>query len=97
MRLELHSAARRELHLAIDWYLVEANKVTAARFIDEFEQLTTLIRDNPNLGKPEEAGARRFVFRRFPYTLVYRILADRIEILAVAHQSRRPEYWTSRL
>jgi plasmid stabilization system protein ParE len=38
---------------------------------------------------------RRFV--QFPYSLIYRHLgADEVRILAVAHQKRRPRYWTGR-
>ena len=33
---------------------------------------------------------------RFPYTLHYIDLPDRIWIAAVAHQSRRPGYWKGR-
>jgi plasmid stabilization system protein ParE len=40
---------------------------------------------------------RRFVLPRFPYSLIYRHLgADEVRILAVAHQKRRPRYWTGR-
>jgi hypothetical protein len=31
-----------------------------------------------------------------PFTLVYSIKADEIVILALAHASRRPGYWTRR-
>jgi len=96
MRLELHPAARRELQLALDWYIIEAGQLTAARFLDEFEHLQTLIRDNPHAGSPGKPGLRRIIFRQFPYTLVYRVRGELIEILALAHQSRQPEYWISR-
>ena len=39
MRIELHPAARKELRLAVDWYVAEAGNLTAIRFIDEFEHL----------------------------------------------------------
>jgi len=41
-------------------------------------------------------GERRFVLDRFPYTLLYRVREDHIFITAVAHQSRRPDYWRDR-
>jgi hypothetical protein len=40
--------------------------------------------------------ARRVLVRRFPYFVIYREWSDRLEIVAVAHQSRRPGYWRSR-
>ncbi len=41
-------------------------------------------------------GRRLYVFpNQYPFHLVYRF-DGRIKILAVAHQSRRPEYWMCR-
>ena len=34
--------------------------------------------------------------KHFPYSLVYTVSGDEIRILAVAHHSRRPGYWTGR-
>jgi plasmid stabilization system protein ParE len=42
-------------------------------------------------------GARKRVLGRFPYNLYSTIEADLIVIRAVAHQKRRPGYWTTRL
>jgi plasmid stabilization system protein ParE len=42
-------------------------------------------------------GARKRVLGRFPYNLYYTIEGELILILAVAHQKRRPGYWTDRL
>jgi hypothetical protein len=40
---------------------------------------------------------RRFLLHRFPYLLIYREREDGvIQILAVAHTSRRPGYWKER-
>jgi hypothetical protein len=33
---------------------------------------------------------------RFPFTLVYQINANEIVVLALAHMSRRPGYWSRR-
>jgi hypothetical protein len=41
--------------------------------------------------------AQRYVFPRFPFSLVYRMRGDEVEVLAVAHGKRRPGYWRSRL
>jgi hypothetical protein len=40
---------------------------------------------------------RRRPVRRFPYHVVYIELADRLQILAIAHDRRRPGYWVGRL
>jgi hypothetical protein len=41
--------------------------------------------------------ARRYVVPRFPFSSVYRMREDEVEIIAVAHGRRRPGYWRSRL
>jgi plasmid stabilization system protein ParE len=40
--------------------------------------------------------ARRFVLRKYPYVLIYRIADRGVEIVAVAHRRRRPGYWSRR-
>jgi len=40
---------------------------------------------------------RRRPVRRFPYHVVYMELSDRLQILAIAHDRRRPGYWIDRL
>jgi plasmid stabilization system protein ParE len=40
--------------------------------------------------------ARRVPLRQFPFFLIYRDHPDHIEIMALAHTSRRPYYWRSR-
>ena len=96
-QVRLHPAARRELHRAVDWYIREAGKRIAAGLIDDFDQLQSLIREHPHIGALGKSDTRRLMFKRYPYTLVYRLHGDVAEVLAFAHHSRRPEYWTGRL
>lgn len=42
-------------------------------------------------------GARRAGPRRFPYSVYYRVHADRVEVVAVQHGRRDPDDWKSRL
>jgi plasmid stabilization system protein ParE len=43
-------------------------------------------------------GCRRYVFsNRYPYSLIYRLSGEsQVEIVAVAHHRRRPDYWRQR-
>lgn len=95
--IRLHPAARRELHRAVDWYIQEASKQVAAGLLEDFEHLLSLIRKHPQVGSAGKFGARKLVFKRYPYTLVYRVKGEVVEVLACAHHSRYPEYWTGRL
>ncbi|MBK9326161.1 MAG: type II toxin-antitoxin system RelE/ParE family toxin [Hydrogenophilales bacterium] len=96
MKVSLHPAAGAELHEAADWYALEAGRLTASKFITDFEQARARILDNPRMGVAERAKARKIPFSHFPYSLIYRLGDGQILIVAVAHQSRRPGYWTGR-
>lgn len=93
----LHPAARRELHRAFEWYVREAGSHIATGFVDEFEHALALVRAHPQVGESASGNTRRLVFKRYPYTLVYRLKGEMAEIVAIAHHSRRPEYWAGRL
>jgi len=66
-------------------------------FLDLVAETLTKIQDNPDLGKPGKFGTRSWKVRRFPFRLVYRNQPGRIWIVAVAHLSRKPNYWLERL
>jgi len=40
---------------------------------------------------------RRCVVRKFPFIIFFKDHPDRIRILTIAHTSRHPEYWRSRV
>lgn len=89
-------AASREVEDAFAWYL-ERSLRAAESFLREFERGLGLVKETPRLWPRFEAGTRRYVLRRFPYSIVYRELGeDVIEVVAVAHDKRRPGYWHDR-
>lgn len=94
--LRLHPAARREIQRAFEWYLEEAGQRIAAGFLDDFEQTLTLLKNHPEIGEPGGSHTRRLIFQRYPYTVVYRLKGETLEIVAIAHHSRQPEYWVGR-
>ena len=55
------------------------------------------LRRFPEQCPPQHDGTRRFLTRRFPYLIVYLLHNDTLWILAVAHCSREPGYWITRL
>ncbi len=97
MRIRSHPGASHDFNLAVDWYIAEAGKPSAARFVEDVEYLRSLILDNPWIGTPGPSDTRSFVFKRFPYTLIYRVRGDVLEVLALAHHSRRPDFWVKRV
>lgn len=96
MTYRLHPEAEVDLWEAAEFYRKRAGNELARTFIAEFEHSVSLLLDHPTLGTLWRTGRRRLLMRRFPYSLIYKIEAQQMQILAVAHQSRRPNYWNDR-
>ncbi|MBV8267388.1 MAG: type II toxin-antitoxin system RelE/ParE family toxin [Planctomycetaceae bacterium] len=92
----IHAEAEAEVGEAIAYY--EAQRAGLGReFREDLEDAFTRIRQGPGVHAPiDEQGTRKLRFRRFPYTIYYVELEGSIWIAAVAHQKRRPGYWTGR-
>jgi plasmid stabilization system protein ParE len=92
----LHPDAERELRSAYLWYL-ERSETVAKSFIAEVDHAISVVADSPNRWPRLTNAARRYIFPRFPFSLVYRVRGSHVEIIAVAHQKKRPDYWSTRL
>jgi hypothetical protein len=66
-------------------------------FLDLIEETLASIRNLPELGKPGKLQTRSWKVKRFPFRIVYLVQPDRIWIVAVAHLSRKPDYWLNRI
>ncbi len=60
----------------------------AKRAAEQFGRVCEVIRENPLIGHPvaEIAGVREFSVPRTPFSFIYRIIDDRIEVLRVWDQ-----------
>ncbi len=96
MIVEFRALAQQELIQAGEWYLNEGGRRVAEQFESAVHRALALLAFMPGLGTPNSAQVRLWPLRRFPYTLVYRVQGELLTVLAVAHQSRSPEYWVGR-
>jgi plasmid stabilization system protein ParE len=94
--LEYLEDALEEAEDAARWY-AERSASAAARFSEEIDAAESAITDFPGAWPPFDHGTRRYLLRRYPFSIIYRIESRRILIVAVAHAHRRPGYWKSRL
>jgi toxin ParE1/3/4 len=95
--VEFHDEAGAEYDAAFDWYL-ERSTDAALRFDAEVDRALAQIIAAPRRWAAALHSTRRFLLRQFPYTLIYRERIDGdIQIVAVAHTSRKPGYWKKRL
>ena len=93
--VEFISPALAEIADATNYYL-EPSPEGAAGFLAELDHAVDLLADNPMLGRPTDAGARRLTLVGYPFDVVYRIHEDRVIVNAVAHHRREPRYWIKR-
>jgi plasmid stabilization system protein ParE len=94
--LEFHPDARADALEAYDWY-AERNLDAAIEFQIELENAGRTIQEHPNRWATYLFNTRRYLLKRYPFVIVYRVTDDRIEILAVAHGRRKPGYWKKRM
>jgi len=96
MRLEFHPEAEVELIEAAAHYELQVPGL-GERFHAEMQRATEVLLEHPEIGSPADPHLRKFVLNRFPFTLYYSATPDALRIEVVAHQSRRPGYWRSRI
>lgn len=97
MKYSLHPEALGDLRDAATFYREQGSTRFSQSFLTEFEQAVNKLLLHPLLGSPWRGrGRRRYLMKHFPYSLIYTVQGEHIRILAVAHQSRRPDYWVGR-
>lgn len=95
MKLTYHFAASKELDEAFEWY--EAQKIgLGLQFVHEVELSIKRILNFPYSNPVLAKEFRRAVLPIFPYGIFYKILEDSIEIYAIGHLHRKPNYWMRR-
>jgi plasmid stabilization system protein ParE len=92
-----HPEAEAEFHDAVDYY-EERSEGLGVRFREEIEAAVERIAEQPNRYPIYEATpCRQCPVTVFPYAVYYIEEVDRIWIVALAHQRRKPGYWLRRL
>ncbi len=94
--IDLHEEAAADYDAAFDWYL-ERSPDAARAFDTEFEHALGQIAQAPQRWARGSYQTHRFLLRRFPYLVIYREQGvHTIQVLAIAHTSRKPDYWKHR-
>jgi plasmid stabilization system protein ParE len=94
--LDFSTAARAEFDEAFNWY-AERSTSAAIGFALEIDVAIESIKENPRQFATTYAGCQLCRLKRYPYCVVYRLDADTISVVAIAHTKRRPGYWQTRL
>jgi hypothetical protein len=87
--IELHPEAVAEVRAARLWY-AERNETAATALMAEVDHALEVIAESPTRWPEFDYGTRRYLLRRFRYSMILRINSDSVTIVAFAHFRRRP-------
>ncbi len=90
-----HPAAVEEAQAARQWYAARSQSA-ADSFLAELDRGIEAVSLAPERWPLFVHGTRRYLFQRFPFPLVYRVVKDSVQVVALAHGRRRPGYWKLR-
>lgn len=90
-----HPLAEQELLDAIYYYEKQETGL-GLDYLDGVEHAVNFLVRYPEAGAKVKGTIRRLTLPKFPYSLLYRVAAEHIRVLAVAHHKRRPKYWVDR-
>ena len=95
-KVEYHPETREEIHNAENWY---DNRVEGLglEFLLEVRFAESQIIRNSAMWPIYEGDTRRYLLKKFPFSSIYRIEENKIQIVAVAHCRKNPGYWKERL
>jgi toxin ParE1/3/4 len=96
LRLQVHPAAEREMREAVQWLRQNFGPHAASRLATSIDAAGRLVLQQPEIGAPTVASARQLALSGYPFSLVYRVQGDALQVLALRHQRRLPHYWTHR-
>ncbi len=100
-QVKIGKDAALELEEAAAWYETEQSGL-GSRFITAFENAIKLLGEQdppvtPAGGNAGKQGAKKLILHKFPFSLIVYELEQSIVVVALAHHSRKPGYWRSRV
>ena len=97
MKLRLHRRAVAEIDHEVDYYESRQSGL-GSELEDEIDHAYSMILRFPLASAQwgDRPDRRVYVLDRFPFTIPYQIAGEEIVVLALAHTSRRPGYWSRR-
>jgi toxin ParE1/3/4 len=93
--VSFHEDARAEFDEATDFYGMERASLGLA-FVGAVEQAVDHVCEYPDSCPVIRGRVRKARVHRFPYSVTYSVVGNQIRVLAVAHDRRRPYYWSGR-
>lgn len=96
LQLQFFEEAGEEIERERGWYRQRSESAEAA-FLKELDHAIEAISESPRRWPVDIQNTRRYVFPNFPFSFIYFFEEEIVFVVALAHQSRRPGYWSERL
>lgn len=95
-QLEFHPEVTNDIKGSYLWYEDKLQGL-GNRFLKELEDGYTAIQNFPDTWANFQYGFKRYILNKFPFSILYKVAEEKIVILAIMHNSRKPNYWIDRL
>lgn len=96
MNVEFLKLAEQELYDTQSYYENQQEKL-GVLFKETIYKTLNRIVEFPMIYKEIKIDIRRCVVHKFPYSILYSIETDKILVIAIANQHRKPDYWVGRI
>ncbi len=93
--LIFHPDVKDEIKASYQWYQEQAEGL-GEDFLSELEASYQIISEFPESWPNFQNGFKRYLLSRFPFSVIYRESAEKLYVVAVMHNRRKPGYWHNR-
>lgn len=94
-KLVVRAHAQLDIEEAVLWYENQRPGLGIG-FLETVDYLIDRILGSPYQFPQIQRGVRRALIQRFPFSIYFVVIEERIEIIAVLHQHRHPDFWRER-
>ncbi len=94
--IELSEEAENDLSKSFEYYFKDSPKV-ADTFFNEINISIEKIKQNPFSFSKVYNNIRKYVIKKFPFVIYYKVENYTIRVIAIFHTSRNPEIWNERI
>ncbi len=94
-KIVFHPDVYTEIKSSYVWYQKQACGL-GEDFLNELESAYDKISNFSKTWPIFQDDFRRFLLPKFPFSIIYKEHKDKIFIVAVMHNNRRPHYWNKR-
>lgn len=95
-QLEFHPEVTNDIKGSYLWYEDKLQGL-GDRFLTELEDGYTSIQNFPDTWANFQYEFKRYILNKFPFSILYKVTKEKIVVVAIMHNSRKPNYWIDRL